>query len=93
MFHFPLKTLAWIGAGLCIIPIAAVGIAAAGGTFETWLRLWDTVMPRYIWNTVQLSVLVAVGTAATGTGAAWLVTMKISEAPEPPDPAMAPSTQ
>lgn len=75
MLHFPLKTLAWIGAGLCIIPIAAVGIAAAGGTFETWLRLWDTVMPRYIWNTVQLSVLVGIGTAATGTGAAWLVTL------------------
>jgi len=75
VFHFPLKSLAWIGAGLCIIPIAAVGIAAAGGTFETWLRLWDTVMPRYIWNTVQLSVLVVIGTAATGTGAAWLVTM------------------
>jgi len=75
VLHFPLKTLAWIGAGLCIIPIAAVGIAAAGGTFETWLRLWDTVMPRYIWNTVQLSVLVGIGTAATGTGAAWLVTL------------------
>ena len=75
MLHFPLKTLAWIGAGLCIIPIAAVGIAAAGGTFETWLRLWDTVMPRYIWNTVQLSVLVGIGTATTGTGAAWLVTL------------------
>jgi len=75
VLHFPLKTLAWIGAGLCIIPIAAVGIAAAGGTFETWLRLWDTVMPRYIWNTVQLSVLVGIGTATTGTGAAWLVTL------------------
>jgi hypothetical protein len=23
-------------------------------------------MPRYIWNTVQLSVLVGIGTAATG---------------------------
>ena len=75
MFQFPLKTLAWIGAGLCIIPIVAVGVSALGGTFETWLGLWDTVMPRYIWNTVQLSVLVAIGTAATGTGAAWLVTM------------------
>jgi iron(III) transport system permease protein len=32
----------------------------AGGTFETWIRLWDTVMPRYIWNTVQLSLCVAV---------------------------------
>ncbi|WP_193176816.1 ABC transporter permease subunit [Oricola nitratireducens] len=75
MTHFPLKTLAWIGAGLCIIPIAAVGIAAAGGTFDTWFRLWDTVLPRYIWNTVQLAFYVGIGTAATGTGAAWLVTM------------------
>jgi iron(III) transport system permease protein len=75
LFHFPLKTLAWIGAGLCLIPIVAVGYSALGGTFETWIGLWDTVMPRYIWNTVQLSLFVAVGTAATGTGAAWLVTM------------------
>ena len=75
MFQFPLKTLAWIGAGLCIVPIAAVGVTALGGTFETWSGLWETVMPRYIWNTVQLSLLVAIGTAATGTGAAWLVTM------------------
>nr|WP_246717384.1 iron ABC transporter permease [Oricola nitratireducens] len=60
---------------MCIIPIAAVGIAAAGGTFDTWFRLWDTVLPRYIWNTVQLAFYVGIGTAATGTGAAWLVTM------------------
>ncbi|WP_425417863.1 ABC transporter permease [Oricola indica] len=75
MFQFPLKTLAWIGAGLCIVPIAAVGVTALGGTLETWSGLWETVMPRYIWNTIQLSLLVAIGTAATGTGAAWLVTM------------------
>nr|WP_238484142.1 iron ABC transporter permease [Oricola indica] len=70
-----MKTLAWIGAGLCIVPIAAVGVTALGGTLETWSGLWETVMPRYIWNTIQLSLLVAIGTAATGTGAAWLVTM------------------
>ncbi|QKV17430.1 ABC transporter permease [Oricola thermophila] len=75
MFHFPLKSLAWVGAGLCIIPITAVGVAAVGGTFETWSALWDTVLPRYIWNTIQLSLMVAIGTAAIGTGAAWLVTM------------------
>jgi iron(III) transport system permease protein len=75
VFQFPLKTLAWIGAGLCIVPIAAVGVTALGGTLETWSGLWETVMPRYIWNTIQLSLLVAIGTAATGTGAAWLVTM------------------
>ncbi|WP_421858427.1 ABC transporter permease [Oricola sp.] len=75
MIRFPLKALAWIFAGLCIVPIVAVGVAAAGGTLETWMRLTNTVMPRFIWNTVQLVVMVGIGTAAMGTGAAWLVTL------------------
>lgn len=75
MFRFPLKTLAWIGAGLCIVPIVAVGVSAAGGTLETWERLWGTVMPRYIGNTLQLSLWVALGTAVIGAGTAWLVTL------------------
>ncbi|MFZ2100148.1 MAG: iron ABC transporter permease [Oricola sp.] len=75
MFHFPLKTLAWMGAGLCIVPIVAVGVAAAGGTLDTWTRLWDTVLAGYIWNTVQLAFFVGIGTAAVGSGAAWLVTL------------------
>jgi iron(III) transport system permease protein len=74
-FHFPLRSLAWISAGLCILPIVAVGIAAAGGSLETWNRLWDSVLPRYIWNTIQLLVIVGVGTAVTGTASAWLVTL------------------
>jgi iron(III) transport system permease protein len=75
VIRFPLKTLAWICAGLCIIPIVAVGIAAVGGTFDTWTRLWNTVMTRYIWNTVQLVFIVGIGTAVTGTATAWLVTL------------------
>ncbi|TCD14982.1 ABC transporter permease [Oricola cellulosilytica] len=75
MPRLPLKTLAWFFAGLCILPIAAVGVAAAGGTLETWLRLWDTVMPRFIWNTLQLVLFVGVGTALVGTSTAWLVTL------------------
>jgi iron(III) transport system permease protein len=73
--RFPLKTLAWFFAGLCILPIAAVGVTAAGGTLETWMRLWGSVMPHFIWNTVQLVVMVGIGTAVIGTVTAWLVTL------------------
>ncbi len=62
-------------AALCLLPIVAVIVAAVTGTFETWVHLAETVLPRYALNTALLSVLVAAGTAVIGTGAAWLVTM------------------
>ena len=34
----------------------------------------DTVLPGYVVTTIQLVVLVGIGTAMVGTGAAWLVT-------------------
>ena len=70
-----LGALALLLAGLCLVPVAAVAIAALTGSFETWGHLARTVLPRYAGNTVLLTVLVALGTAAIGTGAAWLVTM------------------
>ncbi len=68
-----LKFAAWLFAGLCLLPIAAVGVSAYGGTWETWLGLADTVMPTFIGNTLQLVVFVGVGTAVIGTATAWLV--------------------
>ena len=70
-----LNGLAWFVALICIAPIAAAALAAAAGDLETWRGLVDTVLPRYVANTLMLVALVAVGTAAVGTGAAWLVTM------------------
>ena len=56
-------------------PIVAAALAALAGDLSTWRGLVDTVLPLYVRNTLALVGLVAVGTAAIGTGAAWLVTM------------------
>ena len=60
---------------LCLLPIVAVAIAAALGTTDTLSHLIDTVLGRYTMTTLILVVLVAIGTAVIGTGAAWLVVM------------------
>ncbi|AHM03615.1 Ferric iron ABC transporter, permease protein [Roseibacterium elongatum DSM 19469] len=69
-----LGTLAWIAAGICLLPMAAVALAAATGGGETVSRLADTVLWRYTGATLWLIVLVGLGTGIIGTGAAWLVT-------------------
>ncbi|MEO1154684.1 MAG: ABC transporter permease subunit, partial [Pseudomonadota bacterium] len=55
--------------------MVAVVLAALMGGTDTIRHLSETVLPRYTWTTAQLVVLVAIGTIAIGTGAAWLVTM------------------
>ena len=70
-----LKINTWIVAGLCLIPIFAVFIGAFSGTFETWQQLTDTVLPNYIFTTLQLVVIVGISTAIIGTATAWLVTL------------------
>ncbi|MFZ8958852.1 MAG: ABC transporter permease, partial [Paracoccaceae bacterium] len=60
---------------LCLLPIIAVAIAALSGGFDTIVTLSQSVLPRYAGATLQLSVIVVLGTAVIGTGAAWLVTM------------------
>ncbi|MEL6205738.1 MAG: iron ABC transporter permease [Pseudomonadota bacterium] len=70
-----MRTGALIAAALCLLPMIAVVIAALLGTTETLTHLADTVLTRYTLTTLQLTLFVALGTAALGTGAAWLVTM------------------
>ena len=70
-----LRLGALAAAALCIVPMVAVVLAAFMGSFETLAHLADTVLWRYVFTTLQLVVLVGLGTAAIGTGAAWLVTM------------------
>ena len=70
-----LNALAWVVALACLAPIAAAALAALAGDLETWRGLVATVLPGYVLNTLLLVALVAAGTAAIGTGAAWLVTM------------------
>lgn len=62
-------------AALCLLPIISVAIAAAIGTTDTIKHLAETVLGRYTFTTLNLMVLVAVGTTIIGTGTAWLVTM------------------
>jgi iron(III) transport system permease protein len=69
-----LALIAWIAAGLCLLPMAAVVLAALTGGFDTLGRLVDTVLPRYAGTTLALIVIVGTGTGLIGAGAAWLVT-------------------
>jgi iron(III) transport system permease protein len=70
-----LNILAWIVAIVCVAPMVAAALAALAGDAATWRGLAGTVLPGYTLNTLMLAGLVAVGTAAIGAGAAWLVTM------------------
>lgn len=70
-----LKGSALAAAALCLLPMIAVALAAATGTTDSLRHLADTVLLRYSLTTASLVVIVAIGTAIVGTGAAWLVTM------------------
>jgi iron(III) transport system permease protein len=69
-----LSAVAWLAAGLCLLPMVAVAIAAMGGGLDTLAPLTSTVLPRYAGTTALLALIVGVGTAVIGTGTAWLVT-------------------
>ncbi|MEM9732264.1 MAG: iron ABC transporter permease [Pseudomonadota bacterium] len=58
---------------LCALPLIAVALAALGDT-KTISRLGTTLLPAYALTTLQIMVLVGLGTALIGAGAAWLVT-------------------
>ncbi len=69
-----LTFLAWLAAGLCLLPVVAVALAAATGTLDAWRSLADTVLPRFTLTTLALVAMVSAGTCVIGTGTAWLVT-------------------
>src|SRR5918992_4512274 len=72
--------LGWLGwssitvACLVLAPIAAVVFNVFLPSEATWPHLLSTVLPEYIWNTMLLLSLVAVGVIFFGVSAAWLVT-------------------
>jgi len=70
-----LKTGAYLAAFLCLLPMVAVVIAAVMGGTDSIRHLADTVLARYTWTTLQLLIIVGLGTCVIGTGTAWLVTM------------------
>ena len=70
-----MKTGAYLAAFLCLLPMVAVVIAAVMGGTDSIRHLADTVLARYTWTTLQLLIIVGLGTCVIGTGTAWLVTM------------------
>ncbi len=68
-----LDWVAWLAVTICIAPILAAGLAALTGNLETWRGLVASVLPGFALNTLLLVALVGTGTAAIGTGSAWLV--------------------
>lgn len=57
-----------------ILPVLAVLWFALTPTENIWPHLLNTVLPRYIRNTVVLMTCVGILAAAVGIGAAWFVT-------------------
>jgi iron(III) transport system permease protein len=71
----PWMALGLLVAGICLLPHAAVLIAALSGSLDTLQSLAETVLWRFTSATLALVLLVAIGTFVIGTATAWLVTM------------------
>ena len=72
-----LGSLGWVSvitAALVLAPIGAVVWNIFLPSETTWTHLVSTVLPGYIWNTLLLILLVAVGVTGCGVLSAWLVT-------------------
>lgn len=66
---------AMVVAGLIAIPIAIVFASFALPTGPAWAHLVDTVLGRYVMNSIWLALAVGAGTLVLGTAAAWFITM------------------
>ena len=68
----------WVVATLFLVavfisPILAVFAAATGDSNELWSHLANTVLPRYVSNTVILAAGVGTIALSFGVSTAWLV--------------------
>lgn len=59
---------------ILLVPIVVLAIELLTPDFALWQRLWNTILPRTLWNTLRLVVGVSLGTLVVGVGSAWLVT-------------------
>lgn len=57
-----------------LIPIGILAVEIFTPTVDLWRRMWNTFLPRVLWNTLRLVAGVGFGTFAIGTLFAWLVT-------------------
>lgn len=60
--------------GIILFPIAVLAVELLSLDIDLWRRLWNTILPRTLWNTFRLAIGVSVGALLTGVATAWLVT-------------------
>ena len=65
----------WVIAAVVLLPLGVVAGFLGAPTDDYLAHLADTVLPRYLWNTVLLLVGVGAGVLLGGVGAAWLVSL------------------
>lgn len=61
---------------LASIPLLFVLFQSAQLELGQWSNLWSARLPGLLWNTLSLSVLVAIGSFVLGVSAAWLITRR-----------------
>jgi iron(III) transport system permease protein len=61
-------------AAVLALPVFSVVASLFSGATDTWAHLAATTLPRYVWNTALLLVLVTCGVISMGVVSAWLVT-------------------
>jgi len=67
--------LTWLIAGLVALPVVTVLAHVFVPAGDVWSHLYETVLSRYVLNTLGLMVGVGAGTLLIGVGTAWLVVM------------------
>ncbi|MGD1895524.1 MAG: ABC transporter permease [Phormidesmis sp.] len=65
----------WLIAALVCLPVLVVLGSVFADTSEIWAHLADTVLTKYVINSIVLMVGVGIGVLTIGVGTAWLVTM------------------
>lgn len=76
----PRRSLRWSLLLLALVilfglPFAALFGLALDAEREVWSHLWQTVLPGYVINSLQLTLLVGVGTLVLGVGSGWVMAM------------------
>lgn len=70
-----LVVLAFTASAVLALPIAAIAVLALAPAPGIWQHLLTTTLPHSVAQTLMLMAGVAILTAITGAGTAWLVTM------------------
>ena len=70
-----LSLIALLVSLLIAAPVLSIALTVFQPAGDVWDHLAATVLPRYVWNTIQLGLIVGIGAMAIGVPAAWLVTM------------------